>query len=217
MNYRKNIIFDFDGVIAETEYGRYQLLSIILKKYDFDFKKKFTVKDIAGIPTDIFLQNNFPQFSSTELKMLVSKRRELFFNNLSKYCSIMVGAVQTIRDLNKEGHHLFLATLNNAIDGERLLQFIGIENEFIKKFYRESILNKETSKKDYLKVLKTLNLNGTDCVVIEDSVTGLSSAKKCSMYSIGFNSHNSKDIQRIADQTVNNYNELRVVFDLMPI
>ena len=56
----QHIIFDFDGVIAETDNARYKVLANILQRYKINLKAKYKQSDLVGIPTDIFLHNKYP-------------------------------------------------------------------------------------------------------------------------------------------------------------
>ena len=210
----KNIIFDFDGVIAETEHGRFELLAEMLKEYNIDLAENYTVTDIAGTPTDIFLTKNFSKLSFEKINTIVKKRRKIFFDNLDKYCYVYPGACETIWDLYKEGFNLVLATTNDREVGEKLINALNIRNKFSHKFYRETIQNKITQKKDYSILIKTMMINAKDWIVIEDSFVGVSSAKENSIYCIAFNRYDDEMIKNMADVTVTNYNELRQLLNL---
>lgn len=211
---KKNIIFDFDGVIAETEHGRYELLATLLTNHGVNLKENYAVQDIAGIPTDIFLKTNFPALTNEKIVEIVKERRNLFFKDLGKYCSVYPGASETIKDLKKQGYSVILATTNDSVVGEKLLEFIGIENEFTHKLYRNDIQNIETQKKDYSMLVKKLGVRPNNSVIIEDSYIGISSAKSNSFFCIAFNRYGDKSIENLADITISDFRELRSVFKL---
>ncbi len=48
------IIFDFDGVIADTDLGRYKVLKQILLDYDTELANSFNKKDLIGLSTKSF-------------------------------------------------------------------------------------------------------------------------------------------------------------------
>lgn len=211
---KKNIIFDFDGVIAETEQGRYELLAELLTNYDINLKQIFSVQDIAGTPTDIFLARSFPALTDGQIAHIVKERRSIFFKDLRKYCSIYPGAPETIRDLAKRSCKVILATTNDEVVGDKLLKFIGIENEFTHKFYRDDIQNVSTQRKDYSMLIQKLGILPTDSIIVEDSYVGVFSAKSNDFFCIAFNRYGDKKISDLADITVNDFNQLRSVFGL---
>lgn len=211
---KKYIIFDFDGVIAETEHGRYALLASMLTNYGINLKNNYEVHDIAGTPTDIFLKTNFPDLANEQILEIVRERRNIFFQDLGKYCTVYPGAPETIKELSHQGYTVILATTNDSVVGEKLLEFIGIENDFAHKLYRDSIQNIDTQKKDYSLLVDKLGLSPTESVIVEDSYVGVSSAKSNSFFCIAFNRYGDKNISDLADITVTDFNEFRLLFNL---
>lgn len=60
----------------------------------------------------------------------------------------------------------------------------------------------------YLHAAKQLGQDPQDCIVIEDSATGIKAAKAAGMYCIGINTHNNRDSLAQADIVVNAYHEI---------
>ena len=48
----KSLIFDFDGVISDTDELRFKLLTSILSEYNIDLSSTNNPKELAGITTD---------------------------------------------------------------------------------------------------------------------------------------------------------------------
>lgn len=213
---KQNIVFDLDGVIIDTESGRYKLLAKILNHYGIDLKQKYSVRDIAGIPTDTFLMNYFPDLPKKEIAEIVDERRNIFLNSLGNYLRVYQGALDTIRDLKKKSYKVILATTNEKSVGEKLLEYIGIRNEFDYRIYRNDIYNKETQEKDYSFIEKKFNFYPANTIIIEDSYLGVYSAKSNSYYCIAFNRYDDGRINRISDMIVKDYYELRCFFKLEP-
>lgn len=209
---KKNLIFDFDGVIADTDYGRYKLLKIILAKYDI--KLKHSIEDIKGISTKKFLKDNFAFLSKPIMQDIISERRNLFFNNLDKYCFVYPGAVETIIDLKKLGYDLYLATSNDEEMIAKLLDYSGLKKIFIRVVPREQSEDYLSGKKNYNQVLAILKKKANDCIVIEDSPAGVIAAKNASIFCIAFNHDNNSIVTEKADIIIKNYSEFRKLLNL---
>ena len=136
------------------------------------------------------------------------------FKYLGKYSSIYPWAPETISVLTQHGYNVILATTNDSIVGEKLIEFIGIKNEFAHKLYRDSIQNNDTQKKDYSMLIKKLGVRPSDSIIIEDSYVGVLSANNNSFFCIAFNRYNDEKITSLADITINDFNELRSYFNL---
>lgn len=214
MKTKKNIIFDFDGVIADTEFSRFSILAKILIQFEINIEKNHEISDLAGIPTDIFLAREFPQLHKEEIAKIVALRREKYLNDLNKYCKAFPKAIKTIKDLKNEGYRLFLATTSESHIVKPLLINFEIEDYFLNKFYRENIENPKTGSKDYSLLFSSLDIQTEDCIIIEDSLTGVTSAKECNVFCIAFNRYNNSKIHNKADISIQSYVELRAFFDL---
>lgn len=143
----KHIIFDFDGVIADTDTARFKILAEILSKYNIDLQTDFNKSDIVGNPTDIFLHNNYPLLNKDKIKNIVEKRRTEYLSNLEKHCIVYPKAVQTINDLRADGHSIHLATTNESFVAQKLITYIGIRDAFNTCFLETILLIKLPNKK----------------------------------------------------------------------
>ena len=211
----KNIIFDFDGVIAETDTARYKTLSKILLKYKIKLENDYSLSDIIGTPTDIFLKNNYPLLNNDEIINIVEERRLVFLNNLKNNCVVYPMAVETINDLNSSGYSIHLATTNERSVAQKLIAHIGINDAFKTLFFREDIVNKNTNIKDYALFLKKMNIDPKAILVIEDSIIGVRSAKNNSMFCIAFNRNDDLKLLKLADVSIKTYYDLRQIFGLV--
>lgn len=208
------LIFDFDGVIADTDTGRFEALNEVLAQRGVDLESTCSVEDLQGKSTERFLKDNFLSFSSPLIRDILSERRDLFFNHLEKYCIVYPGAVDTIRDLHGAGFQLALATSNDTHTINTLLEFVGIKQFFISILAREQTENGVTGLKDYGLVMKILNKKNRECIVIEDSPVGVMAAKNADLFCIAFERFKSDILSREADIIIHDYDELRRLFDL---
>lgn len=208
----KHIIFDFDGVIAETDTARFKTLSRILSKYNINLETDYSLSDIVGNPTDIFLQSNYPSLNKDKIKNIVEERRTEYLSNLKKYCIVYPRAAQTITDLKTDGHSIHLATTNVSSVAKKLITYIGIQDAFSTCFFREDIVNKNTNKKDYGLFLAKMNIDPKTIIIIEDSIIGIQSAKENSIFCIAFNRNDDPIIANLADASVKTYDDLRQIF-----
>ncbi len=205
----KCLIFDLDGVIVDTDIGRYEVLNEILVQYGIDLKSNYTPEYLTGISTEKFLKD---WFAYLPIHDIIAKRRYFFFRNLDKYCIEYPGAVETIKDLHKAGYELSLATSNDAQMTKKMLKHIGITEFFHNVLSREQTENQLTGKKDYGQVLKILDKKPGECIVIEDSPIGVVAAKNAHIFCIAFERYKSTVIHENADIIITDYEDLRRLF-----
>lgn len=204
----KCIIFDFDGVIAETDEGRFQLLSEILIDYNINLLKDFHYSDTVGISTYSFLKLHYGKnLSDFDIENIVDRRSDKYLKNLNKFCSPIPGAIKTIIDLKNKSHELYICTTNDEIIINTLLQYLKIVKYFSRVFPRNEIKIKGSLLKNYRYVLDEVNCDISDSLVIEDSEIGVKSALVIGALTVHFG---SKKIDIVDDNLIHasNYNEL---------
>ena len=210
---KNSIIFDFDGVIADTDKARYDVLAIILKKYNIDLNCAVSIQDLAGYSTRSFLINKFPLLEEREVSEIVAERRKLYLDKLDKYCKPFDLAIQTISDLYKVGFDLAIATTNDQFVMNKIIHHLGIANYFTNVFTRDVIETSFNKVKNYDVVLNKWKKKADQCIAIEDSYIGFVSANAAGIFTIKFGTYTFPQIDKVGIQ-VKDYYELRRLFEL---
>ena len=203
----KTIIFDLDGVLADTDTGRFSVLGEILMDYGIDFHNEQVVENLAGISTLKFLQVHYPKLAEFHAE-IVAERQKRFLSNLNKYCIPFPGSQEVVRNLSSY-YSLYVATTNETAIAVKLLKHLGIHQYFKDVFGRNITEVQTDSLKNYKATLLELNISARDCIVIEDSIVGIRAAKKEDIFCIAFNPGGDKMVDELADASVKNFLELR--------
>jgi HAD superfamily hydrolase (TIGR01509 family) len=211
------LLFDFDGVIADTENSRYEAYCDIFREYGYDMRSRCKVNDLAGFVGDSFAKKYFPEIPPEIIKEIVSKRQAFYMAHLDRFCKPYPGMRQTIIDLKGQNYCLALTTSNLTAVAKKLLEAVDVRDYFDVVFGREFCENPETKVKDYSRIPGLMNKSTEECVVIEDSPVGVTGAKRSGFYCIAFEHFEDPLIARQADAIIHNYNDLRKLFDLPPL
>ncbi len=198
------LIFDFDGVIADTDSGRFKILKRILSKYDTAKIQSFSKKDLIGLSTKSFLKKFTNDLSDKDVDKIIKERYKLFYSNLSDYCIPYPNMKTTIEKLSSQ-YDLAIVTTNSKENVLKLLEHLGVLLFFKWIIGREECENNLV--KTYTKVSGIINKNISECVVIEDSNYGVESAKKENFLCVRFDPDKIFD-KRIEDFKVESYNGL---------
>jgi len=178
------LIFDFDGVIANTDLGRYKILKELLKEYDLGLSKSFSQKDIIGLSTNGFLRKFSSTLSQIQINEIINKRHDLYFSDLSKYCIPFPGMEESIKYFSKK-YELAIATTNDLKNVEIQLENLNVRKYFNWIMGRDITENKDIEK-TYALVPSIIHKNISECIVIEDSNFGVNAAIKEGFYCIRF-------------------------------
>jgi beta-phosphoglucomutase len=208
----KAVIFDFDGVITDSEILHFRAFNAVLKQYALELTTQEYYKSYLGFSdVDCFkflIRQGRLGIEEEEIPELV-KRKTAIFEDLAKNEGKLI-----------EGVRDFLAMLSAncipmAICSGALLPEIEITLEDAGlRGYFETIVSAEQVKKGkphpegFLLALQKLNTNRREtirpqqCVVIEDSNWGLQAAKAAGMHTVAVtNSYDAAqlDAEKIVD------------------
>ena len=211
------ILFDFDGVIADTENGRYEAYCDIFEEYGYDLRSRCVMTDLIGFTGDGFMSKYFPEIPPEHVKEMVYKRQKYYMEHLDRFCIPFPGACQTIADLKQKGYFLAVTTANATAVVKQLLDAVGALKHFDAFCGRELCEDPVTKVKDYSRVPVQINKTIDECVVIEDSPVGVAGAKRGGFRCIAFEHYKDPVISEQADFIVHDYNDLRILFGLTKI
>jgi beta-phosphoglucomutase-like phosphatase (HAD superfamily) len=200
------LLFDFDGVIADTDLGRYNVLKEILPDYDIELTKSFKKKDIMGLSTKGFLMRNSKILTGEQVDEIVKKRHELFFSTLSTYClpfELMKESIECFCS----NYDLAIVTTNSTENVKILLKHLGIIHLFKWIIGREKC-ETENFVKTYKKILPIIGKKMEECLVIEDSDFGVNAAHTEGFFCIRFDPENAFE-KGNENLKVNSFKELR--------
>ena len=211
------ILFDFDGVIADTENGRYEAYCDIFEEYGYDLRSRCVMTDLLGFTGDGFMSKFFPEIPRESVREMVRKRQQHYMDHLDRFCRPFPGARQTIADLKDKGYYLALTTANATEVARQLLKTVEVLEYFDVVCGREICEDPVTKVKDYSRVPVQISKNIEECVVVEDSPVGVAGAKRGGFYCIAFEHFKDSVIAEQADIIVHNFNDLRRLFGLQEI
>ncbi|MDR1673412.1 MAG: HAD family hydrolase [Bacteroidales bacterium] len=213
-NHITAFLFDFDGVIADTESGRYESYCEILDTFGYDMRNRCTLEELTGLTGSGFINKFFPEIPATQAKEIVQLRQTHYMEHLDKFCIPYPGMRQTIRDIKAKGYYLALTTANSTDSARRLLEVTGVAQYFDAVCGCEICEDPVTKVKDYSRVPQHINKSIAECVVVEDSPVGVVGAKRAGFRCIAFEHFKSEIITNAADDIVRHYNDLREIIGL---
>lgn len=204
------VIFDMDGVIADSEYFNVMAKHIILQRsgieVDWNYHYKFfgmtheymwteMKKEFDGLKEDI------PYYIDQWVKI----RKELIEKEGLKP---MPGVVDLIKSLKKRGLKLAVASSSLKEDIMTNMDTFGITDCFDAFVSGSECENGKPDPEIFLRAAAALEKDAKECVVVEDSTAGVQAAKSAGMYCIGYAPKDGiKQDIHWADKIVNEFSD----------
>ena len=213
----KAVIFDFDGVVADSELLHYKTffsifepLGVALGKDEY-YADYLGFSDKDGIDT---IADHFKLALSQKQKNEMLVRKEQLFRDLAIRDTFIIEGVFEFISMLKSGG-VRIAVCSGALENE--IRMILSKSDFADAF--EVIVSADDVNKGkpdpepYLLTLEKLDninpLNANECVVIEDSFWGLKSAANAGMHPVGItNTYSAEELGEYAEKMVGSLSEL---------
>ncbi len=212
--------FDFDGVVVDSE--RQHMLATLeaLKdRPDLLFSEKYYFEELLGFDDvgmfEFLWDKNNATLTDEELKARMLAKNQILMKRLETESIFFPGVIDFIKSFKSK--NIPIAVVSGARRKE-ILSCINKGNlqaafEFVVSAddVQRSKPDPESYSKGFAQMQSLVpNLDVKNCWVIEDSPTGIESAKGAGMKVIGITNSLSGDHLKFADHIVAHYNEIQI-------
>ena len=175
----KAVIFDCDGVIAESEISRFRhLKKLAEEKGHFGLDEKKHLKFLIGHTSKGLLQKVFGEKMNWQvMDEIVNKRRQAWEDSPEKFLTEIKGIREVCEKLAKE-YTLAVASTAARKTVEATLRHLNLGKYFKLIMTAGEVKNVKPDPEIYRETIKRLGLKSSECIVVEDSETGIAAAKK---------------------------------------
>ena len=215
------VIFDFDGVITDSEVLHLRAFNGVLKQFDIEIIPTDYYKNYLGfIDFDCFQQvsrRNNLQLNKQSIEDLIRHKNRIF-EELAKTEGKIIAGVRDFLNMLK-ATRIPLAICSGALLAE--IELILADARL--RDYFEVIVSAEHVKKGkphpegFLKAMERLNektkttISAGECIVVEDSRWGLAAAVKAGMHTVAVTNSYHADQLQDAEKIVARLDELTLL------
>ena len=185
------VIFDFDGVIADTVPLHYQSYKRLFEEQGKEYTWEEYQKSGLGASRAQAIRSVMgKELDPDQFQELMNRKSEIVLDTVKQEgLNVLPGALELVRALHNFDLKVGLASSSGH--AELFLEIIGVRFLFHSVQDVSQNLPSKPAPDLYLEVLKQLNLNAEEAIAIEDSPTGVQSAKSAGLKILGVT--NSED------------------------
>ncbi len=216
------VIFDFDGVITDSEILHYRAFNKVLAGYGVEITMKDYYKTFLGL-TDadcfkLLIREGLlkGRAAEQELEKLLNGKKEIFEELARTKGKIIEGVDDFLRMLGQNDIPMAICSGALLTEIELILEEARLRDFFEVIVSAEDVRAGKPSPEGFLLTLQKLNasrrlpIKAAECVVIEDSHWGLEAAKAAGMHSIAVTNSYDADQLSLAERIVNRLSELSI-------
>lgn len=187
----KAVIFDFDGVISDSEPCHFAAYNRVLADFGIQIKREEYYAEYLGF-TDYeafgVIQKRYKtDFKGLSIERLVKRKAEVFEELIGQADHLIDGVAELISELKRNNIKLAINSGATTADIKIMLAGSVIEDSFDVIVSADDVSRGKPNPQGYKLALKKLNavsdspIQARQCAAIEDSRWGIISAKKAGM------------------------------------
>lgn len=204
----KKVIFDYDGVIVETDEYNYRVFNKLFKRYNIEFNKKIYKRYFMGRGLKETMSDFFKnKINNEEIMTLIDEKKRMFDEKYEEEVSIFPDAKILLQKLfNKIPMCVVSGTRKNLLEAS----FKKFDLHKFFEFYltSEDFLKGKPNQEPFLIASKKFGISPSEILVIEDSLNGILAAKKATMMCIAVTHTNTKKELMKADFIVDSLEDI---------
>jgi beta-phosphoglucomutase len=200
------VIFDMDGVICHTNPFHSQAFKVFFGKRDLSPTEDEFVQHMYGKNNGYILSHFLGRkIEGQELLELEDEKESLFREIYQERVEPIAGFLEFFHQLKRAGFKTGVATsapfANLELIGGKLDLFPHLESALASEHVKKHKPDPEV----YLKTALNMSVEPSDCLVFEDSFSGVSAAKNAGMKVVGVLSSHTKEELPVCDYYIDDY------------
>ena len=217
----KAVIFDFDGVIADSEALHYKALNTVFNRYGVDVSKDLHWRKYLGYSDRENIEAVNVDYSmgmdDAKVQILIDEKKIVFDELVADGSIIIDGVALFIQRLIESGIRRAICSGALRSDIDLMLGGTDFKDAFEVIVTADDVKHGKPDPEGYLQALNKLNGNevspieASQCIVIEDSHWGLEAASAAGMNPIAVtNTYPKEELDGKARKIVDRLDELTV-------
>ncbi|MDU1892562.1 MAG: HAD family phosphatase [Dysgonomonas sp.] len=205
------ILFDFDGVITDTEPQYDIYFDQVGIKYNLGFDN-FASKVKGVTMPDII--DKYLSHLPAETIHAIKEETDVFERQMD--FSPVAGALEFIQYLKKNGYKVGLVTSSQEFKMEIALKALNLTNVFDTEVTADRITKGKPNPMCYLLAAKDLGVEPSECLVFEDSFYGIQAGLDAGMSVVGVSTTNAEaDLKKMVGNVIPDFSDTEILKSLI--
>lgn len=203
------VIFDMDGVICHTNPFHSKAFRVFFEKRNLYPTDEEFAEHMFGKSNSYILRHFLGrEIVGEEFEEMEEEKESLFREIYADYVSPIAGFSEWLVSLKEAGFKTGVATSAPRANLDLIMTKLGFEPHMESILASEDVTKHKPDPQVYLKSADNLFVNSKNCVVFEDSFSGVSAAINAGMKVVGVLSSHTKSELPPCDFYMSNYSDI---------
>lgn len=172
------IIFDFDGVLVDTERTTFDFYRQILPEYGVELQESDFSKKVGRKSVDFLRDVLGTVVTEEQMQSLIQQKRRAFLEDIPRYLTLIPNSFAFLERCSHAGIPMAIGSQNERELLERAVDAFDLRKYFRLIVSLQDIRRKKPDPEIFLLIIKELGANPSATLVIEDSVHGVEAARR---------------------------------------
>ena len=205
----KGLIFDLDGVLVDTVPAHFAAWKRMFEEHGYEFGKPEYRRLVDGRPRYDGARAVMTRHSENEVRTAANKKNDYYVEMIERgEFRVFDAAVQLVRQCQSEGYGL--AAASSSANVRSVLEKAGLLDAFQVVIGGDDVENGKPNPDIFLAAASGLGLKVDECVVIEDSTSGVEAAKNGGFYCVGLLHEEHENELTAADYVISSLSEINI-------
>lgn len=202
------VIFDMDGVIVDTNAFHKKSIGQFIKKYGFELTDEQMRTSVYGRTNTDWITNLFGILTPDQLKKYADEKEQLFREMYKPFVAPVKGLEEFLKKLVTNNIPRAIATSAPSENVDFVLEHTGLRKYFEIILDERQVTYGKPHPEIYLKTAMALGLPNELCIVIEDSLSGVTAGRKAGSKVIGVTTTHSPEELTEANFIIQDFDQL---------
>ena len=214
-----SVIFDMDGVLADTGPMHFESWVKMADEVGVEFTRKFFEETFGQQTYTITRKLLGDQFNDGEIEKWGDLKEKYYREMVKDKLEPLPGVIDLIKDLKARSFKLAVGSSGPPENVELLLTSLDIKQYFDVIITAADVKNGKPAPDVFLIAAMRLNVNPNNCIVIEDAPVGIEAAIKAEMKVIALTTTHEKEELIDANLIIKNLSYITIndIFSLLKL
>ncbi len=206
----KAVIWDMDGIIADTAQYHHNGWQIVFRKRGINYTKADFRRN-TGKRSDTIIREVFGEkIPQNEITEIIQEKDETFRQLMGQTIKLFPGVLKLIISLKEHGFKIAIASSAPMENIQLITRSLKIDNRFDAIISGWEVTKGKPHTQTFLLAAEKLGVAAENSIVIEDAISGVTASKRAGMRCIAVTNTTSREELREADLIIDTLEEITI-------